>query len=74
MASYRIYCLDGAGHIALAEWIEAENDAQAIAKARATHESALRCEVWQGQRLVATLAAEKRPRRPVNPPPDRTSG
>lgn len=31
MASYRLYCLDGAGHIGLAEWLEAEDDAQALA-------------------------------------------
>jgi hypothetical protein len=30
---YRIYCLDGLGHISLAEWIDADSDADAVRKA-----------------------------------------
>jgi hypothetical protein len=55
MTAYRTYCVDGAGHISLAEWIEAPNDSEAIAEARRMNRGALRCEVWQGGRLVATL-------------------
>lgn len=57
MASYRLYCLDGAGRIDLAEWIEADSDAHAVAQARELKDGALRCEVWAGRRLVASLSA-----------------
>ncbi len=56
MASYRLYSLDGAGHISLADWIEAQTDAQALRQAQALRNDALRCEVWQGNRLVGSLA------------------
>ena len=55
MPDYRLYCLDGAGRISLAEWIDAADDQAAIAKARELHGAALKCEIWQGQRLVAAL-------------------
>jgi hypothetical protein len=58
MASYRLHCLDGAGHIALAEWLEAEDDTQAIALARELKDGALECEVWLGKRLVASLTQQ----------------
>ena len=52
MASYRLYCLDGAGRIGFAEWIEASDDAEALRQARALKSGALRCEVWESNRLV----------------------
>jgi hypothetical protein len=55
MASYRLYCLDGAGQINLAEWIEAGNDAEALMRARQLKDGARRLEVWDGKRLVAQL-------------------
>jgi hypothetical protein len=55
MADYRLYCLDGAGRISLAEWIDAADDEAAVAKARELHGQALKCEIWRGQRLVASL-------------------
>jgi hypothetical protein len=55
MSDYRLYCLDGAGRISLAEWIEAADDEAAIAKVRELHRQALKCEIWQGQRLVAAF-------------------
>jgi hypothetical protein len=61
MASYRVYCLDGAGHISLAEWIDAETDAQALQKAQALRRDAIECEVWERNRLVGTL-----PQDPLN--------
>ena len=57
MAEYRLYCLDGAGHISLAEPLHAADDAEAIAKARAMHMRALKCEVWKSAVLIATLDA-----------------
>ena len=58
MTSYRLYCLDGAGNIGLADWIEAESDEIAIAKAHQLKGGALQCEVWEGNRLVAKLGAD----------------
>jgi hypothetical protein len=55
MQQYRLYCLDGVGRIGLAEWIEAGDDADAIRQAQEIKRGALRCEVWLGKRLVATL-------------------
>ena len=65
MASYRVYCLDGAGDIGLAEWLEAKDDAQALAFARELNDGALKCEVWDGKRLVGSIAADHiRPKQP----------
>lgn len=59
MLDYRLYCLDGTGTISLAEWIQAQDDEDAIQQAR-SHKSAVRkCEVWQGNRLVANLDASE---------------
>jgi hypothetical protein len=58
MADYRLYCLDGAGHIALADWIEAVSDEDAIGEARRLRPEAHRCELWQQGRLVAKLNGE----------------
>jgi hypothetical protein len=55
MASYRLYCLDGAGRISLADWIEADSDEDAVAKAGAMKNGAQKCEIWQLNRLVARI-------------------
>lgn len=55
MAHYRIYCLDRAGQIGLAEWIEASNDRAAICVARDLRPDAQKCEIWLKDRLVAKL-------------------
>ena len=59
MTAYRLYCLDGAGRIDFADWIEAQDDADAIAQARELKKGALMCEVWQGDRLVASLGPRR---------------
>lgn len=58
MADYRLYCLDGAGRIGLAEWIRAADDEAAIRQAHDMKLHALKCEIWKGERLVATLEAK----------------
>jgi hypothetical protein len=58
MADYRLYCLDGAGRISLAEWISATDDDDAIRQAHDRKLHALKCEIWKGERLVATLDAK----------------
>jgi hypothetical protein len=54
MTSYRVYCLDGAGKVWAAEWIEAQDDLAALESARRFKE-AVHCEVWHGQRLVGRV-------------------
>jgi len=56
--TYRYYCLDGVGHLHLAEWFEAENDEGAKALIEQMHPDG-RCEIWQGQRLVAKLSPQR---------------
>ena len=55
MTSYRLYSLDGTGHIRTAEWLEAATDSEAIGEAHRMKCGATRCEVWQGGRLVEVL-------------------
>ena len=54
MPGYKLYCLDGAGHInGAAELIDAPSDEEAIEQVRRMHRGP--CEIWQGRRLVAAL-------------------
>ena len=55
MAGYRLYCLDGARGISLAEEIDAASDEEAIARAKELKPGVLKCEIWDEHRLVATL-------------------
>ena len=54
MAAYRLYHIDGGGRFSAAEWLEAADDAAAIAAARALNKS-IACELWQGQRFVGRV-------------------
>lgn len=56
MADYRLYCLDGVGQIGSGEWIDASSDEEAVAIARGK-KLALKCELWDRNRLVATIPA-----------------
>ena len=60
MASYRIYCLDGAGKIGFADWFEAAGDEAAIVEARRIRPDASGCEVWHRERMIARTNAEGR--------------
>ncbi len=53
VASYRLYGLDGVRKVASAEWIEADDDQEAIEVAKMKFDGHL--EVWQGPRLVVRL-------------------
>ena len=65
MPKYRLYCLDDGGHIGFADWLEADNDLDAIAKARRLKVNGQKCEVWLSTELIAKLnegdLAEHRP-------------
>ena len=58
MPDYRIYCLDGAGKIDFAQELSANSNQEAIAKAQQLYRKTLKCEIWQGRRLVATLNSQ----------------
>jgi hypothetical protein len=58
MRHYCLYCLDGTGRISLAEWIDAADDDDAIRQAHDLKRGALKCEIWLGTRLVATIDAQ----------------
>ena len=54
MADYKLFCFDGAGKLWVDDWISADSDEKAVAAARAIRD-AVKCEVWQRDRLVATI-------------------
>ena len=54
MGTYRLYCLDGVGKVASAEWIEAAEDEGAIEMAENLRGDRS-CELWQGGRLVMRM-------------------
>jgi hypothetical protein len=59
MPRYKLYWMQSQGKLHFAEWIEAGNDAEAIAIARKLKKDALKCEVWHDRRLVAVLDANE---------------
>jgi hypothetical protein len=59
MPTYRLYCLDGAGKMANAEWIDAASDEDAFTKARGKKLS-FPCELWEQSRFVGVVAAQAR--------------
>lgn len=52
---YRYYCHDASGHLHEPAWFRAESDQEAIDQIKAKHPGD-KCEIWQGQRRVATLS------------------
>lgn len=52
--TYRVYRLDRANHVLDVEWLEAADDAAAMAAAQAMTNCDLR-EVWRGDRLIGTI-------------------
>lgn len=60
MADYRLYYMDGANRISLADWIEADSDEDAVTAAREMKPEAHRCEIWLKNRLVAKLNEQGR--------------
>ena len=54
MAKYIVYCLNEAGNIWRSEWIEADSDKQAVAKATA-QSFPHGCEVWDRDRFVGRV-------------------
>jgi hypothetical protein len=57
--TYRIYCYDAHMMTISSDLIEAASDEEAIAKALAAGFGS-KCEIWEGDRLVAQLGEEHR--------------
>jgi hypothetical protein len=57
--TYRVYCYDMALRSVSADFIQAVDDDDAIAKAEAAGFGS-KCEIWDGKRLVAQLQAERK--------------
>jgi hypothetical protein len=68
MPNYRVYCYDGAGKLWVADWVEALDDEAALAAARAM-KVAVKCEVWQRDRLVGTIQTARQPPGESQPTP-----
>ena len=60
MPNYRVYCYDGAGKLWVADWVEAADDDAALDAARGM-QVAVKCEVWQRDRLVGTIETQRGP-------------
>jgi len=56
MSEYRLYCLNDAGKFTHSHEIEASNDGEALAKAKAM-KLPVQCELWDHGRMVAKLDA-----------------
>jgi hypothetical protein len=59
MATYVLYCLDGLGKITRSDPLEAEDDADALEKARALGHPH-QCEIWLRDRRVGRVPATPR--------------
>jgi len=59
LAGYRLYGLDGVDKVASGEWIDADDDDQAIEAAKYRFDGSP-CEIWQGSRLVARIEGHER--------------
>jgi hypothetical protein len=57
VSDYRVYCFDGVDRVWAADWIQAATDAAAIDSARSITD-AMKLEVWQDPRLVATFSRD----------------
>ena len=54
MGNFRLYRLDGAGKIASAEWLDADDEAQALDLARGLN-AATTVEVWNRNKLIGRV-------------------
>ena len=59
LKTYRVYCYDATDKVVTADWLDAASDEEAIARVEAMG-FGTKCEIWEGNRLVATLEAERR--------------
>ncbi len=57
--SYRVYCFDMERKAVSADFVNAETDEEAITKTQNSGFGS-KCEIWDGERLVAQLEKERR--------------
>ena len=57
MTAYRIYFLDGVNRFTRTEAVEAASDEDAVSQARPLIGDSLKCEIWDGERIVARIMA-----------------
>ena len=57
--TYRVICFDADRKVVTSDLIKASSDEEAIAQAEAAG-FGTKCEIWQGERLVAQLEADRR--------------
>lgn len=58
MPAYRLYCVDGAGKIISAEWLEADDESAAVDAARAASGDG-RFELWRRQKMIVRIVDGK---------------
>ena len=61
MVAYRVYLLDGANRFTRAEVVEAACDDEAARQARNLLRDFVKCEIWNGEKLVASMSADDLP-------------
>ena len=61
MVAFRVYFLDGVNRFTRAENIEAASYEEAIGRARELMRGAVKCEIWDRQKLVARVLADDWP-------------
>jgi hypothetical protein len=54
MTEYRVYCLGKDGHIVRGDYLQADDDAAALAIVRGRAEPTI-CELWSGSRQIAVI-------------------
>jgi hypothetical protein len=59
VGTYRLYCLDGVGKVMSAEWIDADDDKQAVADALQQVDG-YAYELWDRGRLVMRIDPKQR--------------
>ena len=60
MVAYRLYFLDGVNRFTRTETVEAASDEDAVQQARLLIGGSIKCEVWDGHRMVAKVTADDR--------------
>lgn len=58
LKTYRVYCYDHVQHVVSSDLIKACSDDEVVEKATAAG-FGTRCEIWEGNRLVAQLGSER---------------
>ena len=58
MVAYRVYFLDGVNRFTRTEAVAAASDEDAVRQTKLIMGDAIKCEIWDRQRLVAKITAD----------------